>query len=105
MKYILPAMIFGTGLLLTSCETLDDDINRFEAMSCYELAKETGRYEQKFKRADTEETFAVLDQIFSDNKKEEDKAETDEFIASLDKDAAKRRLDELNRISRNKGCR
>ncbi|MCF6274227.1 MAG: hypothetical protein L3J05_00490 [Robiginitomaculum sp.] len=102
MKKIIYAIIIGT--FLTACSTLEEDVARFETYNCYELGKEIGRYEYMLSNAKTDETVAVLEQIFGD-KKEREEAETDEIIAEWDKGEARDYLRELERIRYQKGCR
>ncbi len=92
------------GVILGGCSTLEEDVARYETYNCYELAQEAGRYEYMLDNAKTDETVAVLEQIFGD-KKEREEAETDEIIAEWDKDEAREYLRELERIRYQKGCR
>ncbi len=96
--------IFMLAAFVSGCSTLEEDVARFETYDCYQLAKEAGRYEYMLDNAKTDETIAVLGQLFGD-KKERESAETDEIIAEWDKDEARDYLRELERIRYQKRCR
>ncbi len=105
MRHIALATLLLMPVIVSGCASIDDDIARYEHMSCYDIAKEIGREEVKLETAKDDADSATWGQILSDNDAEEDDAVVDEIIADGEAKWAEDRLDELRRVEYKKGCR
>lgn len=86
---------------LTACgDWLDQDIGRYEAMSCIELEYEVNRQQGVLAQAQTDGVVAIGTGVLID----EDLGDIDNELALVDEEGARARLAEINRIMAFNGC-
>lgn len=97
----LTTMLFGLG----ACGLSDKQLDDARYMSCTELAREIGRYEQQRDDGEMDSLFGSVESALSDNKRDRENANMDSLSGDLQASDARQSLDQLNRIYRQKGCR
>ncbi len=104
MKKILPLSLFVV-LSLSACNTIDEDFERYETYSCYDIAREIGRWEARLEEAEIDGTIAVLDEVFGDSRRERDEAAVDGLFADIDAYTAEEYLNRLKHLEYRQQCR
>ncbi len=104
MKKLLGVAFIVSVVGLSACETMDERVAEYETFSCFQLAREIGRYEHALDVAKTDKLESDLTQIFTDDDDEEEQAWWDSFIADGNADDARENLNALERIRYRKGC-
>ncbi len=105
MKYQTSVNLCIILLSISACTSLEDDLPRFQQMSCPELAAEIQDREGDLKNARIDAVIGGIGSIAGDTEEDRDLGELDLDIASTEAETAKEYISALKAIYNRKGCR